>query len=133
MIMLNYATIEELIEWGKEQEISHRNLHKGAYITDSESGDVIRIPLNATMNEYRYFLEPYIIEIEMNDEELYKYQYKPKSLSYDLYNTTEYWSVLLMINNCISKIDFNKAKIKVLNPKTIRAFVNEVLILEKVI
>lgn len=131
--MLNFATIDELIEWGKEQEISYRNLHKGAYITDSQSGDVIRIPLNSIMSDYRYFLEPYIIEVEMNDEELYLYQFKPKSLSYKLYNTTEYWSILLMINNCVSKVDFNKKKIKVLNPKKILAFINEVLILEKVI
>lgn len=131
--MLNFATIDDLIDWGKEQEVSYRNLHKGAYITDLQSGDVIRIPLNSIMSDYRYFLEPYIIEVEMNDEELYLYQYKPKSLSYKLYDTTEYWSVLLMINNCVSKIDFNKQKIKVLDPKKVLAFVNEVLILEKVI
>lgn len=131
--MLNFATIDDLIEWGKEQEVSYRNLHKGAYITDLQSGDVIRIPLNSIMSDYRYFIEPYIIEVEMNDEELYLYQYKPKSLSYKLYDTTEYWSVLLMINNCVSKIDFNKQKIKVLDPKKVLAFVNEVLILEKVI
>ena len=131
--MLNFATIDDLIDWGKEQEVSYRNLHKGAYITDLQSGDVSRIPLNYIMSDYRYFLEPYIIEVEMNDEELYLYQYKPKSLSYKLYDTTEYWSVLLMINNCVSKIDFNKQKIKVLDPKKVLAFVNEVLILEKVI
>lgn len=131
--MLNFDTIDDLIDWGKEQEVSYRNLHKGAYITDLQSGDVIRIPLNSIMSDYRYFLEPYIIEVEMNDEELYLYQYKPKSLSYKLYDTTEYWSVLLMINNCVSKIDFNKQKIKVLDPKKVLAFVNEVLILEKVI
>lgn len=131
--MLNFATIDDLVEWGKEQEISYRNLHKGAYITNLQSGDVIRIPLNSIMSDYRYFIEPYIIEIEMNDEELYLYQFKPKSLSYKLYGTTEYWSVLLMINNCVSKVDFNKKKIKVLDPKKILAFVNEVLILEKVI
>lgn len=131
--MLNFATIDDLVEWGKEQEISYRNLHKGAYITNLQSGDVIRIPLNSIMSDYRYFIEPYIIEIEMNDEELYLYQFKPKSLSYKLYETTEYWSVLLMINNCVSKIDFNKKRIKVLDPKKILAFVNEVLILEKVI
>lgn len=127
------ATMEELIEWGKTQEISHRNLNKEAYITYGDTGEVIEIPLNALMSEYRYFLKPYIITATLNDEEMYIYQYSPKSLSKALYGTTEYWSVLLMINNCISKIDFNMNPVKVLNPKTIRAFTNEVLILEKVI
>lgn len=127
------ATIEELISWGKEQEISFRNFHTPVYITNVEDGEVIKIPLNDVMSEYRYFLEPYIKEITMNDEELQMYQYKPKSLSYKLYGTTEYWSTLLMINNCISKVDFNKARIKVLDPKRIRGFTNEILILEKII
>lgn len=131
--MVNIATIDDLILWGKTQEISQRNLTRSAYITDTESSETIRIPMNAIMSEYRYFLQPYIIEIEMSDEEMYLYQYKPKSLSSKLYGTTEYWSVLLMINNCVSKIDFNKSKIKVLDPKRIRSFVNEVLILEKII
>lgn len=128
-----HATMQELIEWGKTQEISHRNLSKDAYITYADSGNIIEIPLNALMSEYRYFLKPYVVEANMNDEELYKYQFKPKTMSFDLYGTTEYWSVLLLINNCISKIDFNMKKVKVLDPKRIRGFTNEVLILEKVI
>lgn len=127
------TTIDDLIDWGKTQEISYRNLNGRVYINNLSNNEVIRIPLNSVMGEYRYFLEPYMVEITMNDEELYLYQYKPKSLSYKLYGTTELWSTLLMINNCVSKIDFDKAKIKVLDPKRIKGFINEVLILEKII
>ena len=127
------TTIEELVNWGKTQEISYRNLHGEVYINNLSNNEVIRIPLNSVMGEYRYFLKPYTIEITMSDDELYLYQYKPKSLSFKLYGTTELWSTLLMINNCISKIDFDKKKIKVLDPKRIKAFINEVLILEKII
>ena len=127
------ATITELIEWGKNEEISYRNLHTEAYINDLDNDRIIKIPLNDTMSAYRYFLDPYLIEFELHDEELQLYQFKPKSLSYKLYGTTELWALLLMINNCISKIDFNKKKIKVLDPKNIKSFINEVLILEKVL
>ena len=127
------TTIDDLIDWGKTQEISYRNLNGRVYINNLSNNEVIRIPLNSVMGEYRYFLKPYMVEITMNDEELYLYQYKPKSLSYKLYGTTELWSTLLMINNCVSKIDFDKAKIKVLDPKRIKVFINEVLILEKII
>lgn len=127
------TTIDDLINWGKTQEISYRNLNGEVYINNLSNNEVIRIPLNSVMGEYRYFLESYMVEITMNDEELYLYQYKPKSLSYKLYGTTELWSTLLMINNCVSKIDFDKAKIKVLDPKRIKSFINEVLILEKII
>lgn len=127
------ATITELIKWGKNEEISYRNLHTEAYINDLDNDRIIKIPLNDTMSAYRYFLDPYLIEFELHDEELQLYQFKPKSLSYKLYGTTELWALLLMINNCISKIDFNKKKIKVLDPKSIKSFINEVLILEKVL
>ena len=127
------TTIDDLIDWGKTQEISYRNLNGRVYINNLSNNEVIRITLNSVMGEYRYFLKPYMVEITMNDEELYLYQYKPKSLSYKLYGTTELWSTLLMINNCVSKIDFDKAKIKVLDPKRIKGFINEVLILEKII
>ena len=127
------ATIDDLIQWGKRQEVSYRNLSGNALIENKMKNETIRIPLNSIMSEYRYFLEPYTVEIEINDEELVLYQFKPKSLSYKLYGTTELWAVLLMINNCISKIDFNKKKIKVLDPKRIMSFINEVLILEKII
>lgn len=127
------ATITELIEWGKNEEISYRNLHTEAYINDLDNDRIIKIPLNDTMSAYRYFLDPYLIEFELHDEELQLYQFKPKSLSYKLYGTTELWALLLMINNCVSKIDFNKKKIKVLDPKSIKSFINEVLILEKVL
>lgn len=127
------ATIDDLIQWGKRQEVSYRNLSGNALIENKMKNETIRIPLNSIMSEYRYFLEPYTVEIEINDEELVLYQFKPKSLSYKLYGTTELWAVLLMINNCVSKIDFNKKKIKVLDPKRIMSFINEVLILEKII
>lgn len=127
------ATITELIEWGKNEEISYRNLHTEAYINDLDNDRIIKIPLNDTMSAYRYFLDPYLIEFELHDEELQLYQFKPKSLSYKLYGTTELWALLLMINNCVSKIDFNEKKIKVLDPKNIKSFINEVLILEKVL
>ncbi len=127
------VTIDDLIGWGEDQEISHRNLHSKLDITDKKSENTIQVPLNEIMGEYRYFYSPYLIDIAMNDTEMTLYCYKPKSLSQKLYGTTELWSLLLSINNCLSKVDFNKRNIKVLNPKRIKAFINEVLILEKII
>lgn len=127
------ATVNDQISAAKKEEISYRNLHKEIYVNDTVSNEVIKIPLNDVMADYKYFLDPYIAEVNVNDEELYHYMYNPKLLSYDLYGTTEYWHVLLLINNCVSKIDFNMRKIKVLDPQRIRGFVNEVLILEKII
>ena len=127
------ATIDELIDWGKKQEISYRNLHKECILADKQSGDNIKIPLNDVLTDYRYFLQPYTISITLNDDELAWYRFSPKKLSDTLYGTTEYWYVLLALNNCVSKIDFNKKNLVVLDPKTITPFINEVMVLENIL
>lgn len=128
-----HATIDELISWGKKQEISYRNLHRSCIINDKEKNTSIKIPLNDLVTDYRYYLNDYMIPVVMNDAEYEYYRYEPKKLSNTLYGTTEYWHILLIINNCVSKIDFDLQKLKVLDPMTVVSFINEMLILENVL
>ena len=125
--------ISDLVKIGEKDEMAYRSFHDNLEITNSEDGQKIVIPLNQLVAQYRYFLEPYLIRIELNDYEYSIYRYQPKRLAYELYNTTEFWSFLLMINNCISKLDFDKKILTVLDPQNIKRFLNELLILEKVI
>ena len=53
-------------------------------------------------------LDELLKAIDLYDDELSLYKYKPKKLSLDLYDTTELWSVLLELNNMYSVIDFCK-------------------------
>ena len=127
------ATIDELVESAVNAEISYRNMHGGLLMTDSLTEETIRVPINSLFGKYRYFLENTIIEWEFNDIEFERYKYKPKALSDKLYGTTEFWSGLLDINECVSVIDFNSKKIKMYDPKKIKPLINEILIMEKVI
>ena len=127
------ATITEHIRWGENTEVSYRNLHTELIVMNEQTNHNIKIPLNDYLGDYRFFMDKIIMEIEMNDDEMVAYKCNPKALSLKLYGTTEYWYELLILNNCISKLDFVDKKIKVFLPNKISGFTNEVMILEKIL
>nr|DAK51285.1 MAG TPA: hypothetical protein [Caudoviricetes sp.] len=127
------ATITEHITWGKTEEVSYRNLHTDLIVVNEQTDHNIKIPLNDYLGDYRFFMDKIILEVKMNDDEMVVYRCNPKALSLKLYGTTEYWYELLIINNCISKLDFVDKKIKVFLPDKIKGFTNEVMILEKLL
>ena len=86
------------------------------------------------VNKYKEYFDPYIEEYEVDDDDERRYLYSPKKLSQDLYQTTEYWSILLYINECHSILDFKPhGTIKVVNPGVITELLNEILIQEGVL
>lgn len=129
--MAFYATIQELIDSVNDMEISYRNLHTNIYIKNKD--DVIKIPYKSIIREYLPYLQSSVVELKFSPEEVSKYRFKPKKLSYDLYGTTELWSALLELNQLYSIIEFNKEVYKVFEPKEFMTLLNEVLILEDVL
>ena len=129
--MAFYATIQELIDSVNDMEISYRNLHTNVYIKNKD--DIIKIPYKSIIREYLPYLQSSVVELKLSPEEVSKYRFKPKKLSYDLYGTTELWSALLELNQLYSIIEFNKEVYKVFEPKEFMTLLNEVLILEDVL
>lgn len=127
-----YATILELINSAKEAEISYRNLHKDILIQNNDS--IISVPYSSVIRNYLPFFESTAVYARFSSEEVYKYKFKPKKLSLDLYGTTEIWSALLELNGMYSILDFNLEKtIKVFSPKTFLPLLNEVMIIENIV
>lgn len=48
--------------------------------------------------------------VVLSADEIVKYRYKPKLLSYDIYNTTELYYLILRLNNLYNIKDFTIAK-----------------------
>lgn len=128
--MLIPTTVTEQIQNALNAEVSYRKLHDHAIIVNNQNGDTIRVPINSIIDKYRDLLDQYIYQYTIPEEEFKMYKWNPKMLSYNLYDTTEYWYLLLAINNCVSKIDFVNNTIKIIDPKRLTEFVNEVMILE---
>ena len=124
------STLSELIEYGKNLDIAHRGFNSGAELHDASSDETIRIPFNPLINKYRDYFDAIMLTVPLNEEEQNDLRFSPKKLSYELYGTTEYWSMLLYINNCHSILDFEPEKVKVFDPDELQHLINELLIIE---
>lgn len=138
-----YSTtyIDDLIYDGLNAEVSQQNLKTYALVTNlyPKDGDVrtIKIPYLSLTNKYKDFLSSCVVETLLGPEEIVKYRYKPKTLSLDLYKTTELWFAILELNCMKSIVDFHDNNnpdewiLKLYEPKRVLDLINEILILEK--
>lgn len=126
-------TIQNAIDIQEERSINYRILNLYTKMHNIETNDNLIIPIDSIVNKYRNFLNDSIIEVTMSDEEWLTYRLRPKSLSYRLYGTTEFWHVLLLLNGCKSTMDFDLKTIKYYNRSTLYKKLNEILIIEGVL
>lgn len=49
--------------------------------------------------------------VALTESEITKYTHSPKSLSYDVYKTTDLWFIICMINNCKRSYEFKPDKV----------------------
>lgn len=128
------ASMNEQIENAKALEISYRTLHEQAILKDKISGRNIQIPFASFTDKYKDFLNTIIVTVSLSDEERARYRYKPKMVSYDLYNTTEFWNDILLINNFFSLSEFQPGEtLKVYDPNKLKNYINEIMIIENLV
>lgn len=125
------STMPEQVSLIKDLEISYRTLHPSVYLHDKDSNRTIRIPFSSIVSKYKDYLSEIIMEIDLNEEEQVMYLYKPKLLSEDLYDTTELWDTILVLNDCPSVIDFKPKLIKVYDPTELKPLLNEIMLIEE--
>ena len=125
------STVDEQYEYGKSLEISYRALHHDAYLRDKQSNRTIRIPFMSILSKYRDFLDEIIVEQELTLDEQRVYRWNPKKMSEDFYGTTEFWFMLLVLNNYKSVIEFQpKNYVKMYDTDKFKRYLNEIMILE---
>jgi hypothetical protein len=126
---LNVATIPELIEYMKTQDITHSNLHLKATFTPDVSS--LMINSSSILDRYVDFIKLNSSIIVFSDNDFRKYKFQPKKLSLVIYQTTELWSLLLKINNMASILEFTKNRILAPSAAVVFNLLNEIIILEK--
>ena len=128
------TTLSEQVNIIKKTEISYRNLHPTAIISDKVSGRNIEIPWDSLFRRYRDILSKATVRITLKDNDMIRLRYNPKLASKELYKTTELWSELLFLNNCGSILDFvNIRTLVVYDPDELKSLLNEILILDKIL
>lgn len=107
----SYSKIEEFVQTGKENAYTLENssIYKTLDNYSFPTSNVLR-------DKYRHIVESFCIEIELTEDEFEPYKYRPKTLSYRLYQTVDLWHVLLWINNIPTTSQFDQCKIKIIDP-----------------
>ena len=108
-------TLSEFIDIGN-------NNHEINYIdiTFNENRDGLEFVVKVLLDDYVEDLLDMTVDVDVTSEEVQKYKYNPKMLSYDLYGSTAFFYVFLRLYNLcnIHDFDISSKKLKLL-PKTI--------------
>lgn len=109
MTNLNESTITEYIENARLDPMRIDTFFLQEF-QESKIKDNYAMILNGVciLDKYQQILDTFKTTREFSKEEFERYKYNPKALSYELYNTTELWFLLLRANNMYSPIDFIK-------------------------
>ena len=116
-------TINQFIQTEQNKSVKYPNYYYQKVISE----DDLHVIMNyqSIMDRYDQYIRDYITEIELSQEEMRKYRYNPKRLSFNLYGTTSYWWSIIFANqiHSLTEFDFSRDNvIKVFTREGISAF-----------
>ncbi len=125
----NISTIEEQIDYGMETPLSNSIMHMKEKFKDKNDRVIIHCA-TPLITKYWDIIQNYVVDIELTEDEFLKYARRPRLLSLEKYETIELWASILLINNMVSPVQFNKRKIKMFTTDILE-ILEELLILEE--
>ena len=130
MQMSEESTIRGYIENYAIDEVTQETLNFHQVLSESDGKKMV---VNETSLLQRYMPEISSVKERhtLTESEYKKYRFNPKRLSYDLYGTTELWSLLLDINDVASAVEFDLRTVYLL-PTYIVNRIERILNLESV-
>lgn len=72
-----------------------------------EQNGGIKYIVKNVLNDYLYELKKLSVNIQLTNDELVKYNYKPKLLSADIYGLTDFFYIILLLNGICNVKDFH--------------------------
>lgn len=109
-LLNNTYTVESFIANQSDDEMNFTSFSTFQK-TDS---DYFLFPIKNLLHDYLNIIMSKTTIIEMTTEEYNKYEYRPHLLSYDIYGTTDFDFIILMINYMKSPKEFTRKEIRML-------------------
>ena len=123
------SLIADYIEDYNDLEISEDKLHLKE-TSSLEDGNIMTLLTDSILLKYKNDLDEIVETKSLTIQEQTKYFYNPWVLSYDLYGTTEFWFLLLDLNDMHSSAEFTQETIKVYDGSLVN-IINAILALEE--
>lgn len=97
------------------------------YYAKSDINGLIK-PIANILDDYREEIFENVESYNLSTEDVSKYKFNPKKLSYDLYGTVDWYSFILYINEMSSVKEFSLTdkKIKLIDRETMETILNTI-------
>ena len=99
----NTSTIEEFINSGSGITITYYNLSFNDMLSN---GTVVSV--HNVVSDYLDELKDAAVYVSLNQDQQFKYMYKPKLLCSDLYGNPELYFIILLLNDMADVKEFTK-------------------------
>lgn len=119
------STIQQFVSAQTNEDISYEALSFIEHI------DNLHLPIKNVVEDYLEDLDAAYVEVELSDEDMRRYKYKPKILCYDIYGAPELYFIVMRMNGIYSMKDFTKRKLKLLKPAAMNTLVRSIFAAEK--
>lgn len=106
----NTSTIEEFINSGSGITITYYNLSFNDMLSN---GTVVSV--HNVISDYLDELKDATVYVSLNQDQQFKYMYKPKLLCSDLYGNPELYFIILLLNDMADVKEFTKPVIRMLS------------------
>lgn len=121
MSLPNTTYIDSYIQDGQQSVLSIGNFYETMLVGNADKPDhIFRIPISDFFIKYKKELEPAIRVFNVPESMFYK----PKMVSYNLYDTTELWLGLLRLNNMRNSTEFYHPIIRIYEPNQLKQLIN---------
>ena len=121
MSLPDITYIDKYIADGKKETLSLKNFYDTLLVGDvDDPNHVFKISIGDFFIKHRDELES-IVQYYSIPQSMF---YKPKTVSYELYGTTELWLSILRLNNMRNITEFHQPIIKVYNANSIKELID---------
>jgi len=129
--MTFYDILEDQVSGETSEDVSYRTLHTNLKIQDQSSLITINIPYESIIDKYKDYLKGIITTLKLDSIQQAYFRYNPHALSDKIYGTPLLWSVLLELNNCTSRFEFDMSNIKYYEPNELMRYISDIMIKEE--
>lgn len=119
--------IKEALDTALQGDMTIAKLHYPKVLNDSRLGIKATVNYESRLDYFISSLNEYKSVMTLTQELYDKYKYNPKMMSYDLYDTTDYWWLLLQANEMHSAVEFNKRKVKYYSKSALKQLIPMIL------
>ena len=117
---INPTYIVDSIAEGNKAINSLKNFSDTVLLKNYSNDRIIRIPTDDFFSKYKDELYE---TVELYNVPM-KNLFRPKSVSFDIYQTTELWLALMRLNNFRNITEFDQQIIKIYNPAGLKELIN---------